>query len=114
MQKPNLNLPLALLAAPFAVWRLASLLADTEQRGPFGVLAKLRHLAGVRFDERSQAYATPGSLGEGLLCVHCSSLWLGAFYTALISLSPIIAVWLGLPLALSACAIWIEQWIDHT
>ncbi len=58
------NLPLRLVLAALAVWRVTHLLA--EEDGPWGVVVRLRELAGK------------GILGELMDCFHCLSLWIAA------------------------------------
>jgi len=55
-----------------ATWRLASLLVQED--GPFDVFGKLRHAAGVRYDERSVAYGT-NPVAQALTCIWCASVW---------------------------------------
>lgn len=105
--------PLSLLTwlwLALATWRVASLLGNVAESGPWGILDRIRYWAGVRYDERSQPYGATG-LARGLLCRWCCSLWVGAAWTALALLWPAGAAWLALPLALSAAAIALERWI---
>jgi len=92
-----------------ATWRTASLLVHED--GPFGMFARLRYAAGVRFDERSQAKATRPISGV-FLCVWCMSVWTGLAWTAAwLAFGPW-AVLVGTPLALSAAATVLEE-ITH-
>lgn len=65
-----------------AYW-LSTIMADDTLGGPFGLLARLRQRAGVRYDEYNQVYAKPGSLGEMLICPYCNSIWSGLLVTFL-------------------------------
>ena len=89
-----------------ATWRLARLLA--EEAGPFDVLEKLRHLAGVRYDDVPQPYGS-NELAQGLLCVWCSSVWIGAGWALGWFLIPSLSFWLALPLALSGGAMLMNE-----
>ncbi len=91
-----------------ASYRLSTMLADVNRSGPWGLLDKIRYLAGVRFDQYSQPYATTG-LADGLLCIYCSSVWFGIVFTILYVLMKDIALYLALPFALSGAAILLNQ-----
>ena len=98
---------LAFLCLSLATWRLASLLA--REAGPFDILARFRKWAGVRYNERSEAYGT-NEFAKALVCLWCSSVWIGAGWAILFYTLPGLAPWLSLPLALSAAAILIEHY----
>jgi len=100
----------AILVIPLAVWRVCNMLSDTTQSGPFGVLDWLRNILGVKYDELSIPYAKKGSLAEMLLCVYCNSIWVGIFFTVAFLVNQIATIILSLPLALSAVAIFLEEW----
>lgn len=55
-----------------ATWRLASLLYAED--GPADVFAKMRDMAGVRYDERSNRVADTIA-GKALCCFWCTSMW---------------------------------------
>jgi hypothetical protein len=61
----------------------------------------------MRYDTDSKPYAAT-SLAKGLMCVWCSSVWIGIGFTALFSLSPVVAFTAALPFALSAVAVCLE------
>lgn len=88
-----------------ATWRIASLLAQED--GPFDLFERLRVLAGTRYNQQSEPVGlTP--LAQGLLCVWCTSVWVGALMT-LAYWRDTRVVWLAMPLALSAGAILIQR-----
>ena len=93
-----------------ATWRVASLLAD--EGGPFDVLEKLRTRLGVRYvDDTSERQGT-GELSRNLLCTWCSTLYFVApFWTVFYALSRKWAIWIALPFALSALAVYVERQI---
>ena len=97
---------LTLIVLTLATWRIASLLAIED--GPDQIFAKLRHWAGVRYDEHSQPYGET-ELAKGLLCLWCNSVWVGTLFTFLHLLAPGVAFVLAFPLALSAGAIMWER-----
>lgn len=99
---------ITIILMALATWRLANMLADTNQSGPFDMLDWLRSKLGVRFDQMSQPYGS-NSLSKGLLCIYCNSVWFGTAYTLVYLLSPDWALYLSLPLALSAAAILLEK-----
>ena len=95
-----------LIILVLATWRLTSLLVWED--GPFEVFARIRHVLGVRYDDRSMAYGT-NWLAKGVVCPACASVWFGTFWAVAYWLWPDVW-WLALPLALSAGAIALERW----
>ena len=89
-----------------ATWRLTSLVVN--EHGPFSVFERLRHLAGVRYDEYG-ARDSNRLFGRLLICVWCASVWVGAALWAAYTLAPVGTVWACLPAALSAGAILIDH-----
>lgn len=55
-----------------ATWRLASLLHRED--GPWEIFAQIRDIAGVKYDEQSQAYSD-NQIGKMLTCFWCISVW---------------------------------------
>jgi len=90
-----------------ATWRLSSLLVNEE--GPWGLLARFRHLLGVRYDELSNVYGT-NILARLLTCLWCTSVWIGAFLVVAFLLMPKVVL-LMMPFALSGFAILFEEMI---
>lgn len=88
--------------------RIANLLADTEQSGPWGLLNKLRYRMGVRFDEYSMPYGT-NMLAALSLCVYCSGIWIGALATIAWFVAPQIAFWLSMPFAIGSVIIHVGR-----
>lgn len=76
--------------------------------GPFEILSKLRHLLGVKYDERSVPYGT-NIISKGLVCPRCNSVWIGVIITVLYLLLGNITVWLCLPFALSGVVVLILE-----
>lgn len=97
-------LDLAILA--LATWRLASLAASED--GPYRILARFRHWAGVRYDPQGGPFGN-NEFAKMLACPYCNSVWIGAALTGVYFLWPAV-VWPCLPLALSAVACWLA---DH-
>ena len=94
------------IALALATWRVSAAL--TEEEGPFEVLAKMRHLAGVRYDEDSWSYGE-NQLAEALTCVWCLSPWVGALWLAFwLTAKRKIAFYAALPFAFSAVAIIVH------
>lgn len=94
-----------LLVLLLATWRLTSLIADED--GPWYMLERLRHRLGVAYDEHNVRYGR-NELARGLLCPWCLSVWVGAFWALLAAAWPG-AVWVALPFALSAGAIFLHR-----
>ena len=97
---------MTVLLLALATWRIAHLLAYED--GPAHLFERLRVRAGVRYDEHSQPYPAT-NLAEGLTCLWCNSVWVGALWTgAWLALGDSVT-WLALPFALSALAIVTEE-----
>lgn len=96
------------LILALATWRIANLLAYED--GPFEAFDRLRHRLGIAYDIESNPYGT-NELTKMMLCVWCSSVWIGAVLTiAYLSYSEIL--WGILPLALSTMTILIDTMIN--
>ncbi len=98
--------PSLLLVYVLANWRLASLLS--REGGPWGFLHSIRHAVGVRYDERSEMYGQ-NVISRGLICLWCNSIWIGIIQVVVHLIAPSIALYISLPLALSAGAIALEE-----
>lgn len=98
----------SLILAALAVWRMSNMLADFDQEGPGRILVKLRYLAGVRYNENSVPYPKT-NLAQGLTCVYCNSVWIGAVFGLMLYSVPEFTLWFSLPLAFSAVAIILER-----
>jgi hypothetical protein len=90
-----------------ATFRIASLLVNEE--GPFGIFVRLRGAVGVTLNQYHQEEATT-IWGELFTCIWCMSVWAGCGWTLVYFIFPTIAIWLALPFALSAAAIFINRW----
>jgi hypothetical protein len=93
-----------LVVLALATGRLANLLADDSQGGPFQILWKFREWAGVRYS-RDGVVSHTNSLSELILCVFCNSIWIGLFIAMLYLVSDGVAFYFSLPFALSWAAI---------
>ena len=89
-----------------ATWRISNLLVNED--GPWDIFPKLRHLAGVRYDEHSNAYSTT-ALSKLAMCVWCLSLYLAGVLTLAYWFWPNIAIPISLPFALSAMAVLVDK-----
>ena len=96
------------LILALATWRLSSLLVNED--GPWDLLAKLRKLIGIYYDERSEPQGK-NVVAQAMICVWCISVWVGLFMTVMYSLAPFTVV-LMLPFALSTVAIIIEEFVN--
>jgi hypothetical protein len=103
---------LDIIILALATWRLSSLLVDPEDDGPWELFGKFRHLVGVRRDKETGLFYGKNVAAQALLCIFCSSVWVGITIAALYILFPSIAVMASLPLALSTGAILLERIIN--
>ncbi len=96
----------------FATWRLSSLLVDPEDDGPWEMFGKFRHLLGVRHDDETGLFYGTNVVAQALMCVYCTSIWVGIAIVASYIFFPSIVTMASLPLALSAGAIVLERIIN--
>lgn len=87
-------------------WRIGSLLTNDDEHGPYDTLDRIRHFAGVRYDEKSEAYAIR-EIAKPFLCLWCMSVWVGAILTLLYRPKKFRLLY---PFALSAGAILVNEW----
>lgn len=92
------------------IWRIANILANED--GPLEIFEKLRHKLGVRYAEEPpyDRYGTT-VLSQGMICVWCSSVWLGIAVAILYNLTPF-TVYVLLPFSLSTIAVLIDSHVD--
>mgnify|MGYP001134398697 FL=1 len=100
----------ALIVIPLAVWRVANMLADTDQSGPFELLDWLRARVGVKYADTNVPYWKHGSLANLVMCCDCSSVWLGIIATLAFVLLPEVTFFVSLPFALSGATMLLETW----
>ena len=100
---------LALLIFALATWRIANFLSFDP--GPFDIFDKFRHFVGVRYTEHSIPYGTT-ELARGILCVWCSSVWIGTFWVILYLLLREVSLLIAAPFSLSAACILLEGVMD--
>jgi hypothetical protein len=91
-----------------ASWRIANLLADTTQSGPFELLDWFRAMMGVKYSDGSIAYGS-SSLASMILCIKCNSVWIGIVFALLYYLTPEVTFFVSLPFALSGMMMLIES-----
>ncbi len=84
-----------------ATWRLTQLLH--HEMGPWEVFAKVRDLAGIRYNEYSEPISD-SQIGKMLLCFWCTSIWAALIVAVLDRRFNLVEI-----LAHSAGAILIEQ-----
>ena len=65
-----------------AAWRIANLIVDDSEDGPFDILPKIRHILGIRYDSRNRMLSVDKprlykELGRMVSCMWCLSLWVG-------------------------------------
>lgn len=90
------------------VWRISSLLVRED--GPYDVLAKVRHTAGVRYDEYSRAIGQ-NVIAKALTCVWCISIWVAG--GAALFISDNVVNFLVNTLSMSAIAIIVNSFVDN-
>lgn len=106
--------PLDLLVLALATWRLSSLL--TYERGPLwgtpprGIFERIRELAKVKHNAAGHPEVWPTNyFGELLTCVWCISPYVALALTIAYSAGGSIIIWIILPFALSAAAVWMNR-----
>lgn len=93
----------------FAIWRLSSMIAVED--GPFYVFAKLRHLAGMRYDEHSTPLPQ-NEFARGLVCVWCLSVWVAMLVSLFYWFCGTMVVWMLFPFALSGVVIAVDTLVN--
>jgi hypothetical protein len=100
----NQPLWLRLVIAALATWRLSSLLTNPNEAGPGNLLNRIRDVAGAY--ELGEDDEPLTNLGRLFACIWCMSVWVGLLF-AIVVITPL---WvLGIPLALSAVAILMNE-----
>jgi hypothetical protein len=94
-----------LIILALATWRITSLLVD--EYGPWDIFTKLRNKIGIKFNERSEEYAT-NELAKFWLCTWCMSVAVGAVLIITYAMWRGI-IWVYTPFAFSTVAIWIDR-----
>ena len=89
-------------------WRLTSLLVRED--GPFDIFAKLRKFAGVSYDDYSRPVGN-NVFAKGLICVWCTSVWIGLALAWASEYSVNILTYIGVTLVLSALAILLDEFL---
>ena len=103
-----------LLVLSLAAWRIANLIVDDSEDGPFDILPKIRYLLGIRYDDkgRMMSVAEPPiyrELGRAANCIMCLSLWIGLLFVLVPEPFRII-FW---PFAISAGALLVNKQIKR-
>ena len=93
-----------------AAWRLTSLLSS--EAGPFAILDRLRHAAGVRYDSGGIPFGL-NELARGLVCPWCLSVWVGGIFGLAWLLWPSVTVFVALPLAVSGGVVVVHSIVER-
>jgi hypothetical protein len=84
-----------LVVAALAAWRIAVFLV--VERGPFGLVTRLRALAGVEHDEDGDATVWPTRLPGALFgCVWCMTAWTAGAMYGILAIRPEVVVGLAI------------------
>lgn len=102
--------PVDFLILMLATWRLTSLIVKED--GPWNMLARMRSLIGVRFNERSQPYGI-NIIAEAATCLWCASIWVGVAFSLGYLTFPKPTLLVGFPLALSAAALVLQRLVTN-
>ena len=103
-----------LLVLSLAAWRMANLIVDDSEDGPFDILPKIRYWLGIRYDSKGRMLSVDKppiyrELGRSVSCMWCLSLWIGL----LLALIPEPARIILLPFAISAGALIVNKQIKR-
>lgn len=99
----------AIIALPFAVWRLSSLLVS--ESGPFDIMDKIRHRVGIRYNEYNQVYGT-NTFADLFTCIWCMSVWVSALLVIIMMIDSFAGAIVNLILAGSCSAIIIDTILE--
>lgn len=89
-----------------AAWRLSCLIIYED--GPFDMLAKLRDLAGVHYDEYGTIVGE-GFFGSLLTCIYCLSVWVAVLIVILYSVAPIPTLYVASVFAISGGVVLLDK-----
>jgi len=97
-----------------AAWRIANLVVDDSEDGPFDILPKIRYWLGIRYDDRGRMMSVDGpllyrELGRAVSCMWCLSIWVGIFLSFIPSEIRII-LW---PFAISAGVLLVNKFVKR-
>ena len=101
-----------LLILSLATWRLSSLIATPGDDGPWEMFLRFRRIMGVRLDDDTGIYYGTNELARGILCVWCTSVWVGFGLGILYLVLGVPTVYVAFPFALSGAAIIIERIVN--
>jgi hypothetical protein len=101
-----MNLISALLILVLATYEISWLLYDTSKGGPYDILSRFRHFAGVRYDDKSIPYGT-NVVSSAMLCMYCSSFWIGIAMAILYIIVREPLLYVMLPLAINGAIIFM-------
>jgi hypothetical protein len=103
----------SLIVLSLAVWRVANMLADTDQSGPGELLDWFRGVIGVKYADTNVPYWKPGSFASLVMCNRCSSVWLGALAIVAFTLAPMLTIFISLPFAISTISILVDSIVNR-
>ncbi len=95
-----------LLILGLASWRIANLLA--RESGPWAIFHHLRLLVGVRY-ENGHLADDMGMIANGITCIFCNSVWVGAALVGLRLALPLVAEVFAFVMALSMISILVDR-----
>lgn len=105
-----------LFVLALATWRISNLLVNEE--GPFAVFEWLRWQVGIRWDiDKEEHFVLPKKdnvVGRMLLCIYCTSMWVGLFVYLAYRLVPDITYAVGIVLALSAAVCLVDRYMEES
>lgn len=98
---------LYLIILGLATWNISSLLVRED--GPWHILSRLRHLAGVRYTPEQEVYGET-HFAELFTCVWCMSRWVALALGILFFFFPVPTAYICIILSLSTIAILVDRW----
>lgn len=92
-----------------AAYRIAKLLTDPSEAGPFDLLHWVRHKVGVKHDQYSIPYGET-ELGKIFSCIYCMSVWVGVVISIIY---PLRSLWvtrvIGWPFGIAGVVVLIKE-----
>lgn len=95
-----------------ATWRVASLFTNPDEDGPFRVFDWIRYGVGIRYDARGEIDEDINEVAKAFACIWCFSIYVAIGWTVFYWYAPLWAFWIGLPFALSAVAIMMDEYAN--
>ena len=94
-----------------ATWRISSIIANED--GPYEVFSRFRVWAGEYWNYTTNAREATTPWGKGIICLFCTSVWIGILLSILYIIDIRISIYISIPFALSSIAVVVNKFVDE-